>query len=192
MKRILLIAAMLFASALYASAEYSRHYVTETVTGRDGMYCIRIDWDEKLYELEGDGNEGEIRNLKEDGNKRTFDVYFDEGYGTKKKVLSVVFVTEDKDTFTITTITPSNEKSVYKCSSKDPYGQDNSGSSSVQGKIGPLDDSLFGTEDKEAVIGELTGVHESYDLLIILKVGKHVDQWFSPRLSASFWNTVSF
>ena len=131
MKRILLIAAMLFASALYASAEYSRYYVTETVTGRDGMYCIRIDWDEKLYELEGDGNEGEIRNLKEDGNKRAFDVYFDEGYGTKKKVLSVVFITEDKDTFTITTITPSNEKSVYKCSSKDPHG----GSSSIEGKI---------------------------------------------------------
>ena len=142
MKRILLIAAMLFASALYASAEYSRYYVTETVTGRNGMYCIRIDWDEKLYELEGDGNEGEIRNLKEDGNKRAFDVYFDEGYGTKKKVLSVVFTTEDKDTFTITTITPSNEKSVYKCSSKDPYGQDDSGSSSVRGKIGEKANAL--------------------------------------------------
>ena len=136
MKRILLIAAMLFASALYASAEYSRYYVTETVTGRDGMYCIRIDWDEKLYELEGDGNEGEIRNLKEDGNKRAFDVYFDEGYGTKKKVLSVVFTTEDKDTFTITTITPSGEKSVYKCSSKDPHGYGDSGSSSLRGKVG--------------------------------------------------------
>ena len=136
MKRILLIAAMLFASALYASAEYSRYYVTETVTGRDGMYCIRIDWEEKLYELEGDGNEGEIRNFKEDGNKRTFDVYFDEGYGTKKKVLSVVFITEDKDTFTITTTTPSNEKSVYKVSTKDPHGWDDSTpSNSVAGKI---------------------------------------------------------
>ena len=142
MKRILLVAAMLFASALYASAEYSRYYVTETVTGRDGMYCIRIDWDEKLYELEGDGNEGEIRNLKEDGNKRAFDVYFDEGYGTKKKVLSVVFTTEGKDTFTITTVTPSNEKSVYKCSTKDPYGHDNSGSSSIEGKIGEKANAL--------------------------------------------------
>ena len=37
MKRILLVAAMLLASALYASAEYSRYYVTETVTGRDGI-----------------------------------------------------------------------------------------------------------------------------------------------------------
>ena len=143
MKRILLIAAMLLASALYASAEYSRYYVTETVTGRDGMYCIRIDWDEKLYELEGDGNEGEIRNLKEDGNKRTFDVYFDEGYATKKKVLTVVFTTESKDTFTITTTTPENEKSVYKVSTKDPHGWDDSSpSNSIEGKIGEKANAL--------------------------------------------------
>ena len=64
------------------------------------------------------------------------------GYGTKKKVLSVVFVTEDKDTFTITAITPSNEKSVYKCSSKDPYGHDDSGSSSIEGKIGEKANAL--------------------------------------------------
>ena len=141
MKRISLIAAMLLASALYASADYSRYYVTETVTGRDGMYCIRIDWEGNLYELEGDGNEGEIRNYKENGNQRTFDVYFDEGYGTKKKVLSVTFTTDTKDTFTITTVTPSNEKSVYKCSSKDPYGQDDAGSS-IEGKIGEKANAL--------------------------------------------------
>ena len=131
MKRFLLIAVMLLASALYASADYSRYYVTETVSGSDGMYCIRIDWEEMLYELEGDGNEGEIRNLKEKDNQRSFDVYFDEGYGTKKKVLSVVFTTDSKDSFTITTVTPSNKKSVYKCSAKDPYGQDDS----IEGKI---------------------------------------------------------
>ena len=142
MKKFLLIAAMLLVSTLYASADYKRYYVTETVKGDDGMYCIRIDWDENLYELEGDGNEGDIRNLKENGNQRTFDVYFDEGYGTKKKVLSVVFTTEGKDTFTITTVTPSNEKSVYKCSTKDPYGHDNSGSSSIEGKIGEKANAL--------------------------------------------------
>ena len=136
MRRILLVAAMLLASALYASAEYSRYYVTETVTGREGMYCIRIDWEGKLYELEGDGNEGEIRNLKEDGNQRTFDVYFNEGYATSQKVLTVTFTTESKDTFTITTVTPSNEKSEYKVSTKDPNGWDDSGSSSIEGKIG--------------------------------------------------------
>ena len=142
MKRFLLVAAMLLASALYASADYSRYYVTETVSGGDGMYCIRIDWDEKLYELEGDGNEGEIRNLKENGNQRTFDVYFDEGYGTKKKVLTVVFTTESDDTFTITTTTPENVKSVYKASTKDPYGHDDSGSASVEGKIGEKANAL--------------------------------------------------
>lgn len=136
MKRFLLMAAMLLVSTLYASAEYKRYYVTETVSGSDGMYCIRIDWDENLYELEGDGNEGEIRNLKENGNQRTFDVYFDHGYGTKKKVLSVVFTTDSKDTFTITTITPSKEKSVYKVSTKDPNGGYGSGSSSIEEKIG--------------------------------------------------------
>ena len=134
MKRFLFISLMMLASSMFAYADYSRYYVTETVTGRDGMYCIRIDWQEKLYELEGDGNEGEIRNLKEDGNKRTFDVYFDEGYGTKKKVLSVVFTTDSKDAFTITTVTPSNEKSVYKCSTKDTMG--NGSGSSVESKIG--------------------------------------------------------
>ena len=141
MKRLFLIAAMLLTSDLYASADYSRYYVIETVSGLDGMYCIRIDWDEKLYELEGDGNEGDIRNLKEDGNQRTFDVYFDEGYGTKKKVLSVTFTTESKDSFTITTVNPSNQKSVYKCSSKDPMGND-SESSSVEGKIGEKANAL--------------------------------------------------
>ena len=142
MKRFVLMAFMLLASALYASADYSRYYVTETVSGRDGMYCIRIDWDEKLYELEGDGNEGEIRNLKENGNQRTFDVYFNDGYATMRKVLTVVFTTESKDTFTITTTTPSNEKSVYKVSTKDPYGHDDSQSSSVEGKIGEKANAL--------------------------------------------------
>lgn len=141
MKRFLLIAVMLLASALYASADYSRYYVTETVSGSDGMYCIRIDWEEMLYELEGDGNEGEIRNLKEKDNQRSFDVYFDEGYGTKKKFLSVVFTTDSKDSFTITTVTPSNKKSVYKCSTKDPMGND-SGSPSLEGKIGEKANAL--------------------------------------------------
>ena len=122
MKRILLIAVMMLASSIFAHAEYSRYYVTETVKGSDGMYCIRIDWQEKLYELEGDGNEGEIRNYKENDNQRTFEVWFDGGYGTKKKVYSVVFTKESFDTFTITLTNPSNVKQIYKLSTRDPQG----------------------------------------------------------------------
>ena len=136
MKKFLLIAVMMLASSMFAYAEYSRYYVTETVKAADGsyLYCIRIDWQGKLYELEGDGNEGEIRNFKETGNQRTFDVWFDEGYGTKKKVLSVVFTTDTKDTFTITLTNPSNVKQVYKLSLKDPHGGDSG--SSVESKLG--------------------------------------------------------
>ena len=133
MKKFLLISAMLLVSTLYASADYKRYYVTETVKGDDCMYCIRIDWNENLYELEGDGNEGDIRNLKENGNQRTFDVYFDAGYGTKKKVLTVVFTTETKDTFTIETTTPANKKSIYKVTTKDPEG---GYGASIDSKIG--------------------------------------------------------
>lgn len=134
MKKFLLMAAMLLASTLYASAEYKRYYVVNDNSG-SGLYCIRIDWDEKLYELEGDGNEGEIRNFKENGNQRTFDVYFDHGYGTKEKIYSVVFITESKDSFNITLTTPKNVKSVYKLSSKDPMGGGESGGTSVDSKI---------------------------------------------------------
>lgn len=145
MKRFLLIAVMMLASSIFARAEYSRYYITETVKAQDGsyLYCIRIDWQEKLYELEGDGNEGEIRNFKEDGNKRTFDVWFDEGYGTKKKVLSVVFITESKDTFTITLTKPSKVQEIYKLSSKDPEGgYGASVESSIGDKAGAVKDAI--------------------------------------------------
>ena len=138
MKRFLLIAVMLLASSMFAYAQYSRYYVTETVKGSNDMYCIRIDWKEKLYELEGDGNEGEIRNFNESGNQRTFDVYFDGGYATKKKVYSVVFTTDSKDTFTITLTNPSNVKQVYKLSTKDPMG----GGSTVGDKADAIKDAI--------------------------------------------------
>ena len=137
MKRILLMAAMLLASAFWASADtdpdYSRYYVTEVVSGY-GLYCIRIDWEGKIYELEGDSNnEGVIKNYKENGNQRTFDVYPPARENSNKKIYSVVFTTDSKDTFTITLTTPSNTKSVYKLSTKDPHGMDDS---SIEGKIG--------------------------------------------------------
>ena len=150
MKRFLLIAVMLVASSVFAYAEYSRYYVTETVKAAEGsyLYCIRIDWQEKLYELEG-----EIRNFKEVGNQRTFDVWFDGGYATKRKVYSVVFTTESKDTFTIVLTNPSNVKQEYKLSTKDPNGHDTESSGILGNK----------TEMIKGAIGK--GINKGLDAL---------------------------
>ena len=123
MKRIILLAALFVASAFYASAQYKEYYITEEV-GKENpsLYSVKIDWENKLFFIEGDGeNDGPIKNYKENGNTRTFDAYYPPGTGLKNKAYSVVFVSDGDDKYTIS-MTIEGYKMTFKTTTKRPLG----------------------------------------------------------------------
>ena len=123
MKRFILLAVFFLATALYASAQYTEYYVVEQV-GKEHpeLYSVKIDWDNKLFFIEGDGeNDGPIKNYKESGNKRTFDAYYPPKTGLKDKAYSVVFVSDGEDKYTIS-MTINGYTMTFKTTTKKPRG----------------------------------------------------------------------
>lgn len=69
MKKIILLEALLLSTAFYVSAQYKEYFILEEV-GQESpsLYSMKIDWERKLFFIEGDGhNDGPIRNYKENG-----------------------------------------------------------------------------------------------------------------------------
>lgn len=160
MKRIVLLAAMFLMTAVYASAQYQTYYVTEQLE-RDSpnVYMFKIDWNKKLFFLEGDNhNDGPIKNYKENGNTRSFDVYYDPSSGLNELVFSVVFTTESESSFTLST-TYEGFKQTYKLSTTEPAGKigEASAATSINDKINAKTKSV-----KEA-IGK--GINKGLDAL---------------------------
>lgn len=121
MKKIVLLAVMFLMTAIYASAQYQNYYVVEQV-GQESpnAYMFKIDWENKLFFLEGDKhNDGPMKNFKKNGNTSQFDVYYDPSSGLDMLVYSVVFTTEGDGSFTLTT-TYDGFKQTYKLSSTEP------------------------------------------------------------------------
>lgn len=123
MKRIILLAALILASAAYASAQYKEYYITEEVGQENpSLYSVKIDWEKKLFFIEGDGeNDGPIKNYKENGNTRTFDAYYPPKTGIESKAYSVVFVSDGDDKYTIS-MTIEGYKMTFKTTTKKPIG----------------------------------------------------------------------
>jgi hypothetical protein len=123
MKRFILLAVSFFATAIYASAQYKEYYVLEQVGNEyPDLYSVKIDWDNKLFFIEGDGhNDGPIKNYKESGNKRTFDAYYASTSGIKEKAYSVVFVSDGEEKYTIT-MTMNGHTMTFKTTTKKPRG----------------------------------------------------------------------
>lgn len=125
MKRIILLAVTFLMTAVYASAQYQTYYVVEQLERESpNVYKFQIDWNNKLFFLEGDKhNDGPIKKYKENGNTRSFDVYYDPSSGLNELVFSVVFTTEAEDSFTLST-TYEGFKQTYKLSTTEPVDED--------------------------------------------------------------------
>lgn len=142
MKRILLLAVLFLTTAICASAQYKEYYITEEV-GREhpSMYSVKIDWNKKLFFIDGDGaNDGPIKNYKENGNKRTFDAWYPVESGLNEKAYSVVFITEEDNKYTIS-LTINGYKMTFKATTRKPMGS-RGGSNAVQGKFQSMKDAV--------------------------------------------------
>ena len=128
MKKLILLAVMFLATAFYASAQYQEYYITEEV-GQEhpSLYSVKIDWKNNFFFIEGDGaNDGPIKNLKESGNKRTFEAYYPARTGIKDKAYDVVFVSDGDDKYTIS-MTISGYTMTFKTTTKKPVGSGGGG-----------------------------------------------------------------
>lgn len=127
-----MLAFIAIASVTYVSAqEWQPYYVVEVVEGGSPYYWFQIDWKNKFFYLESDSDDdtkGRIRNYKENGTKKTFDVYYAEGK-SNDMIFSVEFNTEQgEDRYSIVLNHPgSMPKDKFILSTKEP---DKSSSSS--------------------------------------------------------------
>lgn len=121
MKKFAMLAALFLVSAFCASAQYKVYYTVEEV----GMeypryYSFQIDWNNKLFFVEGDKhNDGPIKNYKENGNSRSFDVYYDPSSGINEKLFSVNFTPDGGDMYTMI-LNMDGHKSTFKLSTTEP------------------------------------------------------------------------
>ncbi len=134
MKKILLMAFFCLCMAVGASAQYKEYYSLE----QEGMEypnigIFRIDWNNKLYFLDSDSEDetrGQIKNYKESGNKKTFDVWYPEGTGYTGKLYSIEFTTLEEHKFKLVHIlADTGYKQVYTVSDKKPLKSKSQGNS---------------------------------------------------------------
>ena len=107
MKKLLLLAMVTLFAVSYASAEWKTYYALEQV-GQEypNPSIFKVDWAKKLFFVDGDSPEETscpIKNYKENGNKRTFDVYYTSHVGGGI-YFSGEFVTEADGKITFTQI----------------------------------------------------------------------------------------
>ena len=138
MKRFLALAVLFLATAICASAQYTKYYTVEQV-GQEhpSLYMFQVDWNNKLFFLEGDKhNDGPIKNYKENGNTRTFDVWYAPSSGLNEKIYTVKFITEEGGSYTMELDMGGGYKTVYKLSTTEPVSNRyDSGSASGSGSV---------------------------------------------------------
>ena len=106
MKKFLLTVVVAVCSISYASAQqWTDYYVVEEVGQENASaYWFRIDWDGKYFFMDSDSEDEQMapmKNYKESGNKRTFDVHYAASVGGDK-YCSVEFITEGDGKFKLT------------------------------------------------------------------------------------------
>ncbi len=120
MRKVLLLTFMLF-SLSYASAAWKTYYIIEN--RENAMSDIfKIDWENNLFFLDSDSEDetkAPIRNLKVNGNTKTFDVYYTKSVGGGK-FCSVKFVTGEDGKFTLTQTLSGGQKVTFGLSDKKP------------------------------------------------------------------------
>ena len=153
MKRILLLAAMLCAAATVASAQnYKEYFVLEEV-GMEypSWYSFKFDFDGKFFYHESDSEKqqnGLIKNYKENGNTRTFDVYPSKESSMTGKDFSATFVTESETTFTFTMVRPEGYKGTFKLTTVKPKGGGDDSGNPFQNAKDKVNAKLKGALDK--------------------------------------------
>ena len=127
MKKFLLMAVMALISVSYASAQWQTYYVLEQV-GEEypGQSFFKIDWNNKFFFLDSDSEDETkcpMKNYKESGNTKTFDVYYTQSVGGGK-YCSCTFSVADDGKITLVQVLPGeNGKSLkftYILSDKKP------------------------------------------------------------------------
>ena len=122
MKRILLLVvvalfSMAHMSMAQTSAKWKDYYVVEEVGQENASaYWFRIDWDNNYFFLDSDSEDETlcpIKNLKVNGTKKTFDVYYTQSVGGGK-YCSVEFTTAEDGKMTLTLILPGENGQTYK------------------------------------------------------------------------------
>lgn len=118
MKKLLLLAIVAFCSISYVQAQqWKDYYVVEEVGQEDASaYWFRIDWDNKYFFMDSDSEDEQkapIKNYRENGNKRSFDVYYPAIAGGGK-YCSVEFTTAEDGKMTLTLILPGENGQTYK------------------------------------------------------------------------------
>lgn len=124
MKKLFLVALMTLFTVSYASAQWKTYYVVEQV-GQEypSQSFFKIDWSGKYFFLDSDSEDETkcpMKNFKDSGSKKTFDVYYTPSVGGGK-YCGVVFETDANGKMTLTqTITGSSAKLTYILSDKKP------------------------------------------------------------------------
>lgn len=141
MKKFLLTVVVAVCSISYASAQqWTDYYVVEEVGQENASaYWFRIDWDGKYFFMDSDSEDEQMapmKNYKESGNKRTFDVHYTASAGGDK-YCSVEFITEGDGKFKLTQTHLNNWKPTYILSLEKP-SRSGSGSDSAIGS--PVDE----------------------------------------------------
>ena len=137
MKRLFLLAVLFAATAICASAQYTAYYCIPDENGVEPeAYWFQIDWENKLFFVDGDSeNDGPIKNYKESGNTRTFDVYYPPTSGIKDKLYSVKFVTEEGGYYRIHLTTHGGVQMSCKLTTTKPSRGGGDDDNSINGKI---------------------------------------------------------
>lgn len=139
MKRLFFLTVLFLVSALYASAQYQTYYVVEQVGEKGSAFGnFKFDWTGKKFFFESDSpdeNDGLIKNFKENGNKRTFDVYTPSIGGETQKAFSAEFTTDGDDKYTFTQNYSNGYKNTYILTTQEPKGS--SSAAPTEPQIGP-------------------------------------------------------
>ena len=136
MKKLLLLAIVVLCSVSYVSAQQWQNYYVVEEEGQEynSAYWFRIDWNGKYFFMDSDSEDEQkapIKNYKESGNKRTFDVYYPSMAGGEK-FCSVEFITESDSKFKLIQ-TIDGVKRTYILSPKEPSKSDSNSSTSESG-----------------------------------------------------------
>ena len=138
MKRTILILLVSLASMPYIFAqEWNAYYVVEEVGQKEASaYWFKIDWKNKLYFLDSDSEDetkGVMKNYKEEGKKKSFDVHYPASAGIKEKLWSIEFTTEEgEDKYSIVQTLPNGHKAKFILSTQEPKKDSDN---SVPGKV---------------------------------------------------------
>ena len=127
MKKLLLMVILALSVSYYASAEWTTYYVLEQEGAEHpDWYSVKIDWDNNYFFLDSDSEDETkcpIKNLKANGTKKTFDVYYTKSVGGGR-YCGVAFEDKGNNSFYITLYLVGeggkNYEFVYRTTDKKP------------------------------------------------------------------------